>query len=187
MALFFCHLFRLTFRDLLLYFYFNKNKFDHFKGEAGLHTFTLSAKEWIEKTNAVGIYAQAGRYGGTYATKILPLSSVPQSARYSSCTYWKNTKGLKMRRMTGLNWNGVPSGSFQRTTIWSIQMPWKIMSCRKATTQRTLSGCIRWWSWSTECGSVWLYCKGMAWCKSGFCEKQQYPGLRINRRTNSSF
>lgn len=44
-------------------------EFDHFKGEAGLHTFTLSAKEWIEKTNAVGIYVQAGRYGGTYAHK----------------------------------------------------------------------------------------------------------------------
>ena len=44
-------------------------EFDHFKSEAGLHTFPLSAKEWIEKTNAVGIYVQAGRYGGTYAHK----------------------------------------------------------------------------------------------------------------------
>ena len=44
-------------------------EFDHFKSQAGLHTFTLSAKEWIEKTNAVGIYVQAGRYGGTYAHK----------------------------------------------------------------------------------------------------------------------
>lgn len=44
-------------------------EFDHFKSEAGLHTFTLSAKEWIEKTRAIGIYVQAGRYGGTYAHK----------------------------------------------------------------------------------------------------------------------
>ena len=44
-------------------------EFDHFKSEAGLHTFTLSAKEWIEKTNAIGMYVQAGRYGGTYAHK----------------------------------------------------------------------------------------------------------------------
>lgn len=44
-------------------------EFDHFKSEAGLHTFTLSAKEWIEKTAAIGIYVQAGRYGGTYAHK----------------------------------------------------------------------------------------------------------------------
>ena len=44
-------------------------EFDHLKSEAGLHTFTLSAKEWIEKTNAIGIYVQSGRYGGTYAHK----------------------------------------------------------------------------------------------------------------------
>lgn len=44
-------------------------EFDHFKSEAGLHTFTLSAKEWIEKTGAIGMYVQAGRYGGTYAHK----------------------------------------------------------------------------------------------------------------------
>jgi hypothetical protein len=29
-------------------------EFDHFKENAGLHTFTLSAKEWIEKTSAMG-------------------------------------------------------------------------------------------------------------------------------------
>ena len=44
-------------------------EFDHFKSEAGLHTFTLSAKEWIERTHAIGMYVQAGRYGGTYAHK----------------------------------------------------------------------------------------------------------------------
>ena len=44
-------------------------EFDHFKSEAGLHTFTLSAKEWIESTHAIGMSVQAGRYGGTYAHK----------------------------------------------------------------------------------------------------------------------
>ena len=44
-------------------------EFDHFKSEAGMHTFTLSAKEWIESTHAIGMYVQAGRYGGTYAHK----------------------------------------------------------------------------------------------------------------------
>jgi len=50
---------------------FNPNfkvvEFDHFKSQAGLPTFTLSAKHWIEKTNAVGLYVQSGRLGGTYA------------------------------------------------------------------------------------------------------------------------
>ena len=48
---------------------FKVAEFDHFKSEARLHTFTLSAKEWIESTHAIGMYAQAGRYGGTYAHK----------------------------------------------------------------------------------------------------------------------
>lgn len=44
-------------------------EFDHFKQEAGLHTFVLSAGEWIEQTNAKGLYVKKGRYGGTFAHK----------------------------------------------------------------------------------------------------------------------
>ena len=44
-------------------------EFDHFKKEAGLHTFILSVAEWISKTNAIGIYVKRGKYGGTYAHK----------------------------------------------------------------------------------------------------------------------
>ena len=44
-------------------------EFDHFRMEAGLNTFVLSVSEWIEKTDAIGIYVKAGRYGGTYAQK----------------------------------------------------------------------------------------------------------------------
>lgn len=44
-------------------------EFDHFKKEAGLHTFVLSVSEWVEKTNAVGLYVKKGRYGGTFAHK----------------------------------------------------------------------------------------------------------------------
>jgi len=36
---------------------------------AGLHSYRISAREWIEKTNAIGLKASAGRYGGTYAHK----------------------------------------------------------------------------------------------------------------------
>ena len=44
-------------------------EFDHFRISAGLPTFVLSASEWIEKTNAIGIVVKKGRYGGTYAHK----------------------------------------------------------------------------------------------------------------------
>ena len=48
---------------------FNVVEFDHFKQQAGLHTFVLSVSEWIEKTNAIGMFVKKGRYGGTFAHK----------------------------------------------------------------------------------------------------------------------
>ncbi|MFA6063237.1 MAG: KilA-N domain-containing protein [Gallionella sp.] len=47
--------------------YFNPLEFDRFRSQAGLNSFTLSPKKWIEATGAVGIYAKSGRGGGTYA------------------------------------------------------------------------------------------------------------------------
>lgn len=44
-------------------------EFDHFRMQAGLHTFVMSVSEWINKTNAIGIVVRNGRYGGTYAHK----------------------------------------------------------------------------------------------------------------------
>jgi hypothetical protein len=44
-------------------------EFDHFKTQAGLPSFVLSPTHWVEKTNAIGIFSKAGRYGGTYAHK----------------------------------------------------------------------------------------------------------------------
>ena len=48
---------------------FNSAEFDIIKSKAGLNNFRLSAKEWTEKTHAIGIVSKAGRYGGTYAHK----------------------------------------------------------------------------------------------------------------------
>lgn len=48
---------------------FNSPEFDGIRNEAGRNSFYLSAKKWIEKTNAKGLIASAGRYGGTYAHK----------------------------------------------------------------------------------------------------------------------
>ena len=48
---------------------FNYTEFGTIKNFAGSNNFVLSAKQWIEKTGAIGITAKAGRYGGTYAHK----------------------------------------------------------------------------------------------------------------------
>ena len=48
---------------------FNYTEFGTIRNAAGSNNFVLSVKTWIEKTNAIGIIAKAGRYGGTYAHK----------------------------------------------------------------------------------------------------------------------
>lgn len=48
---------------------FNCAEFDIIKSMAGLNSYRLSVKEWMQKTNAIGIVSKAGRYGGTYAHK----------------------------------------------------------------------------------------------------------------------
>jgi len=46
---------------------FNYGEFAIIKSQAGLNSYKISVKEWVEKTNAIGLKATAGRYGGTYA------------------------------------------------------------------------------------------------------------------------
>ncbi len=48
---------------------FNYTEFGTIKNSAGSNNFVLSVKQWIEATNAIGLTAKAGRYGGTYAHK----------------------------------------------------------------------------------------------------------------------
>lgn len=48
---------------------FNSPEFEGIKNEAGRNSFYLSAKKWAELTNAKGLIATAGRYGGTFAHK----------------------------------------------------------------------------------------------------------------------
>lgn len=50
---------------------FKHVEFDTFKKQAGLNSFNLTPKKWIEATNAIGIVSKSGRYGGTYAHKDL--------------------------------------------------------------------------------------------------------------------
>jgi hypothetical protein len=43
-------------------------EFETFKNQAGLNSFSLTPRKWIEATNAIGFQSRAGRYGGgTYA------------------------------------------------------------------------------------------------------------------------
>ncbi len=48
---------------------FNYGEFAIIRSQAGLNSYKISAKDWAAKTNAIGLFAKAGRYGGTYAHK----------------------------------------------------------------------------------------------------------------------
>ncbi len=48
---------------------FKPVEFDGFKKQAGLNSFVMTPKRWIESTNAIGIVSKSGRYGGTFAHK----------------------------------------------------------------------------------------------------------------------
>lgn len=48
---------------------FNYGEYAIIRNKAGLHNYKISAKEWVQRTNSIGLKATAGRYGGTYAHK----------------------------------------------------------------------------------------------------------------------
>jgi KilA-N domain len=46
---------------------FKPLEFEGFRKQAGLNSFVMTPKKWIECTNAIGITSKSGRYGGTFA------------------------------------------------------------------------------------------------------------------------
>jgi hypothetical protein len=46
---------------------FKPLEFEGFRKQAGLNSFVMTPKRWIESTNAIGIISKSGRYGGTFA------------------------------------------------------------------------------------------------------------------------
>jgi hypothetical protein len=52
---------------------FKPLEFEGFRKQAGLNSFVMTPKRWIETTNAVGIVSKSGRYGGTFAHKDIAL------------------------------------------------------------------------------------------------------------------
>lgn len=48
---------------------FNYGEFATIRSKAGLNNYKISVKEWVSRTNAIGLKATTGRYGGTYAHK----------------------------------------------------------------------------------------------------------------------
>ena len=84
---------------------FNYVEFDRIKSVAGLNSFRLSAKEWIESTHAIGLQAKAGRYGGTYAHKDIAFEFAMWISPEFKVYLIKDYERLKSTEQAQLGWS----------------------------------------------------------------------------------
>jgi len=84
---------------------FKQVEFDLFKNEAGFNHFVLSPKKWIEKTNAIGLIAKSGRYGGTYAHKDIALEFASWVSVEFKFYMIKEFQRLKENETKSLDWD----------------------------------------------------------------------------------
>ena len=80
-------------------------EFDDFKKEAGLNSFSLTPKQWIEKTSAIGIISKAGRYGGTYAQKDIAFEFASWISVEFKLYLIKEFQRLKEQEFKQLGWD----------------------------------------------------------------------------------
>ena len=84
---------------------FNYGEFAIIKSHAGLNSYKLSVKEWVEKTNAIGITSKAGRYGGTYAHKDIAFEFGMWISPKFKLLLIKEFERLKKEEQKQLGWN----------------------------------------------------------------------------------
>ena len=84
---------------------FNYGEFAIIKSKAGLNSYKLSAKEWTEKTNAIGIISKVGRYGGTYAHKDIAFEFGMWISPKFKLLLIKEFERLKKQEQSQLEWN----------------------------------------------------------------------------------
>ena len=90
---------------------FKPLEFERFRNQAGLNSFSLSPKKWIEATGAIGLYAKSGRGGGTFAHRDIAFEFGSWLSPEFKLYLIKEFQRLKdaEARTEALDWN------FQRT------------------------------------------------------------------------
>jgi len=78
---------------------------EHFRRNAGLLTFTPSVTEWVEKTNAKGIYVKRGKYGGTYAHKDIAFEFASAISPVFKLYLIKEFQRLKSLENNNIEWS----------------------------------------------------------------------------------
>jgi len=86
---------------------FKPIEFEGFRKQAGLNSFVMTPKRWIESTNAIGIISKSGRYGGTFAHKDIAFefaSWISIEFKLYVIKEFQRLKGDENDRLK-LNWN----------------------------------------------------------------------------------
>ncbi|MBN1838974.1 MAG: KilA-N domain-containing protein [Campylobacterales bacterium] len=84
---------------------FKPVEFDGFRKEAGLNSFTMSPTKWINGTNAIGLVAKSGRYGGTYAHKDIAFEFASWVSVEFKIYLIKEFQRLKEEEFKQLGWD----------------------------------------------------------------------------------
>lgn len=86
---------------------FNSIEFDGFRNEAGLNSFSLTPKKWIQSTNAIGIISKSGKYGGTFAHQDIAFEFASWISAEFKLYLLKEFQRLKENeaKTKSLNWN----------------------------------------------------------------------------------
>jgi len=84
---------------------FNITGFSYIRNESGSNGFVLSTKQWLEKTNGIGIVAKAGRYGGTYAHKDIAFEFATWISPELKFYLIKEFQRLKEEEQKLVGWN----------------------------------------------------------------------------------
>ena len=70
-----------------------------------MNSYKISVKEWVEKTNAIGLRAKAGRYGGTYAYKDIAFEFGMWISPEFKIYLIKEFERLKSEELKQLGWD----------------------------------------------------------------------------------
>ena len=86
---------------------FKPLEFEGFRKQAGLNSFTMTPKKWIESTNALGIISKSGRYGGTFAHRDIAFEFASWISIEFKLYFIKEFQRLKNEESDRLqlNWN----------------------------------------------------------------------------------
>jgi KilA-N domain len=109
---------------------FKPIEFDGFRKQAGLNSFVLTSKRWIDQTGAIGLVSKAGRYGGTYAHKDIAFEFASWISVEFKLYLIKEFQRLKEEenRSLSLEWSTCPFSSHARISAAqlysSLRMPY---------------------------------------------------------------